>query len=191
MIQVYLCEDEEIQLSRLSEILDRYLYLNDKNARIISKRKSPAETLKDANENVGNANGALFFIDVQLGDVGMNGFDLAQRLKKLSPSNYLVFLTSKEELAYQTFERELDVLDYIVKRPEYFMEEEVNENLKQRLDRIFAKIGKDMEMRKNQATKITIESGSKLIEMDLNEIIFAQSIKHNHQLEIISSRQRV
>lgn len=190
MLDIYLCEDEEIQLLRFAEILDKYIESNSKNAKIISKRWNPEETLKDAKKNAENENDTLFFIDVQLGDTYMNGFDLAQRLKELCPKCYLVFLTSKEELAYQAFERELDVLDYIVKRPEYFLEE-VNENLKQRFDRIFAKIGKDLEKRKSRTTKIKIESGSKMIEIDLNEIIFVQSIKQNHQLEIITRRQRV
>lgn len=191
MLDIYLCEDEEIQLSRFSEILDTYLDLNDKNARIISERQNPEETLRDAEEKAGNGSGALFFIDVQLGNACMNGFDLAQKLKEQSPNCYLVFLTSKDELAYQTYERDLGVLDYIIKRPEYFMEKKLNENLKQRFDRIFSKIGKDMETRKNRMTKIKIESGSKVIEMDLNEILFVQSIKKSHQLEIITCRQRV
>ena len=47
----------------------------------------------------------------------MNGLELARKLREKNSDDYLVFITSKDDLAYKVFEYQLDVLDYIMKKP--------------------------------------------------------------------------
>ena len=46
----------------------------------------------------------------------MNGLELARKLREKNSDDYLVFITSKDDLAYKVFEYQLDVLDYIMKK---------------------------------------------------------------------------
>ncbi|EOS68489.1 hypothetical protein C818_03839 [Lachnospiraceae bacterium MD308] len=189
MIDVYLCDDEELQLSHLAKIIDTYLQATQKNAHLVSAQQNPEKLLEDLNGR--EQNPSLFFIDVQLNTPSMDGFMLGQKLKQLAPLCHLVFLTCKGELAWQTFEFELEVLDYIVKRTEFFLSDTVTDSLAKRLDHIFEKIETHLTYNKVDAKLIQIECGSKLIDLDAASILFIQTVKGRHQTEIFSSRQRI
>lgn len=122
MIAVYLCEDEENQLLRFKKIIEQYILREHIDAKIVSAKTNPGQTLEDVKER-GDAR-AVFFIDVELRGYSMNGFELAGKLKGLREEYYFVYLTSHEELAYKVFEYELGVLDYIVKSPRIFWKPE-------------------------------------------------------------------
>lgn len=124
MISIYLCEDEQKQLTYYEAQLRQYLHKTGRKASIVSSQNDPEKTLQDAKENQGLS--ALFLIDVQLDGYALDGF----------------------ELAYKAFEYELGVIDYIIKRPA-FLEEGFSERLERRFDHIFEQIeeaqkGKDM-----------------------------------------------
>ncbi len=189
MIEVYLCDDEEIQLSHLAKIIGTYLQTAQKNARLISARQNPEDLLKDLSGH--EQNPSLFFIDVQLSTSSMDGFLLAREIKRRAPLCHLVFLTCKEDLAWQTFELELEVLDYIVKRTEFFLNDTVADSLAKRLDRIFEKVGTHLAHLKADTRLIRIECGSKLIDLDASSILFIQALKGKHQTEIFSRRRRI
>ena len=116
MIDIYLCEDQAEQLRCLEKWITRYIEQNGPAARIVSARTRPEETLEDLSPG----STQLFFIDIQLGEAGMDGFALAEEVKGRNGDAYIVYLTSKSELAYRTFEYSFDVLDYIVKEPSEF-----------------------------------------------------------------------
>ena len=67
----------------------------------------------------------------------MNGLELARKLREKNSDDYLVFITSKDDLAYKVFEYQLDVLDYIMKKPKYYLENADMAPLTERLKRIF------------------------------------------------------
>lgn len=140
MIPIYLCEDEKEQLVYFENIIQRYIEETQMDARIVSARKSPEDTLTDAENN--REDPALFFVDIQLGESVMDGFELVRRLKRQNERFCFVFLTSRSDLAYRVFEEEMDVVDYIVKDPVDFLKKDVSEKWMQRLDHIFRKVGK-------------------------------------------------
>lgn len=187
MIYIYLCEDEEVQLSYFERVIRKYIMDSGKCAEVISARTSPEQILGDAKERKGDI--SLFFIDIQLDGYSLDGFGLARELKRQMKDCHLVFLTSREELAYKAFEYELGILDYIVKRPEDFLEDEVSDGIKRRLDSIFDKLEDKKERRKRAV--ISIECGSRLVEVDKRNIIFIQSLKGKHQTEIYTDSQRL
>lgn len=189
MIDVYLCEDEKIQLLHLEKMIDTYLQTTQKNARLILACQNPEELLNDFSAR--DQNPSLFFIDVQLETSSMDGFMLARELKQRSPLCHLVFLTYREELAWQTFEFELEVLDYIIKRPEFFLSDTVPDSLSRRLEHIFEKIESHLAYLEADTKCIQIECGSKIIDLDTSAILFIQTVKSKHQTEIFTSRQRL
>ena len=93
MINVYLCEDEEMQLDFIRCMLETGIAERKIDATIISARKSPRDTLLDAKSRRNEK--SLFVIDIQLNDFSMNGIDLARELKEISDEFHFVFLTSE------------------------------------------------------------------------------------------------
>lgn len=186
MINIYLCEDEEIQLDFIRNILEICIAERKIDAKIISFRKSPKETLLDAKSRRNEK--SLFVIDIQLNDSSMDGIDLARELKKLSDKFYFAFLTSEWALAYKTFEYQLGVLDYIVKEPSMFIEKKMESEVMGRFERIFKELEKGG--RKLEET-IIIECGSRRIEILKENIIYVQALKGRHSIEVVASDRRI
>ena len=115
----------------------------------------------------------------------------ARKLKEKDPLCQLVFLTSRDELAYKTYEYDLNVLDYIIKCPEYFLQNGIHARLKERLDRIFAKLERMPMAESHDRKEIIVDSGSRQIHLDLENILYVQAVKQTHQLEIVAKEQKI
>lgn len=181
MIDIYICEDIEIQLKYIERILKEYIVCRKKDARIVAAKRDPKDILSEISKH---SNPAVFFIDVQLKGYSIDGFELAKRLKKQNNEHSIVFLTSNDKLAYKVFEYELDALDYIIKKPQYFCNNAENPELSKRLDNIFEKLH-NIDLQKHKKS-ITISNGSILTKLFLDDIIYIQAVKRIHLVEIYS-----
>lgn len=56
----------------------------------------------------------LFFLDIDLG-THLDGIDIAQQIRSDNEFAQIVFITSHQELAIKTLQRQIAPLDYIVK----------------------------------------------------------------------------
>ena len=178
MIQIYICEDEKIQLEFWKRIMENYIESANVMAKIVLTCQDPQEIL----DNIKPCDNAeyLFFIDIQMPKYDMNGIELAKKLREKSNEYYLVFITAKDHLAYKVFEYQLDVLDYIVKKPEYYLENANIIPIIERLDSIFFKINQNKKIKR----KIQLGSGSRQYEIALEDIIYVQAIKGTHLVEV-------
>ena len=174
MLHIYICEDEEVQLNRIRDMITEYIADLRIDARIVAARQDPEEIMAELHDN---CQPAVFFIDVQL-----DGFDLARRLKWLNSEYAVVFLTSSDHLAYKVFEYNLEVLDYVVKEPEYFQQKGIHEGLRKRLDRIFEKLNSLCD--KKNKTSIAFTCGGKVTDVITEDIIYVQSVAGKHQAEV-------
>lgn len=179
MIDIYLCEDELCQLNYFKKVIDAFIKENHIQAEIVSARTNPLFTINDFIKREENT--SLFFLDVELKGYEVDGFGLARRLKKQNKKSYIVFLTSQEDLAFRAFEYKLDPLDYIIKKPEYFLSDRMSNEVKGRMEDIFGKIALLEEKKQNN---ISISAGSRVMEVNKDDILFIQAVKGSHQIEI-------
>ena len=149
-------------------------------AEIVSARQNPQDILNDI-EQCDNSQ-RLFFIDIQMPEYDMNGLELARKLREKNSDDYLVFITAKDDLAYKVFEYQLDVLDYIMKKPKYYLENADMAPLTERLNRIFYKINQDQK--ETEQKKIQLGSGSRKYNIAIEDIIYVQAVKGTHLVEI-------
>lgn len=186
MIDIYLCEDELSQLNYFKKVIESFLKENHIQAEIVSARNNPLFTINDFIKNEENT--ALFFLDVELNGYTMDGFGLARKLKKQDRDIYIVFLTSQEDLAFRAFEYKLEPLDYIIKKPEYFLSDRMGNEMKVRMENIFGKIELMKEKKQNS---ISISAGSRVLEVNKDDILFIQAVKGSHQIEIYLSYKKL
>ena len=187
MSVIYLCEDDKEQLNYLNKVLEKYLQINNIDAQIVSVRDNPKDTLSDVSKREDYR--PLFFIDVEFQGYDMDGFDLAVELKRQNPDCFVVFLTSWDDLAYKVFEYGLEVLDYIVKKPGYYLSPRLCKEWEDRFKRIFEKIA--MELDQSDQDILIIENGSRISKIRKTEIIFIQTIKGSHYVEIYLPDKRI
>lgn len=122
MLQIYMCEDDEMQLQYFIGRLKEYLRCSRRKAEVAAGVRDPEELLK-LTEIIVENDPLLFFLDIQLEGCVMDGFALANDLKTRFPKCYLVFLTSKSEMAYEVFESQIEIVDYIVNTRNTFCRE--------------------------------------------------------------------
>jgi two-component system response regulator AgrA len=179
MLYIFICEDEEFQLNYIKKMIAEYIAQKKIDAQIVAAKKNPKDILAQLEDCY---QPAVFFIDVQLDGYDMDGFGLARRLKERNSKYSIVFLTSNSHVAYKVFEYHLEILDYIVKKPEYFRQKMIDGCLMKRLDDIFGKL--ESLCNKSQKSCIAVSFGGKLIDIILEDIIVIQSVKEKHLTEI-------
>lgn len=110
MIHIYLCEDDEKQLLRWKDIINKYLLINATETKLYCAVTSPKVLLSIRKQS--NTIG-LYFLDIFLNS-SINGFELAQEIRKYDPRGYIVFVTAHSEMALLTFRYKVEAMDVIV-----------------------------------------------------------------------------
>lgn len=113
MLQIIICDDNNDELNNISSIIKTYL---------ASKNEAGSGCLKHSLHIFNDAYSALDYIqnenraDVAILDImmpGMNGVELAERLRELGFTGYIVFLTSVNDFAAEAFGAR--AFDYLLK----------------------------------------------------------------------------
>ena len=184
MINVFLCEDEEMQLEYFKYQISQYIKESQKDARLVSARRDPEDTYSDAMKL--GSQPSLFIIDIELPGFSMDGFQLVQKLEESQYPYWYVFLTAKSELAYKVFDYQLKIVDYLVKKPGFFLEHEMDREAIKRLDRIFDCVVQESN---KDPKKILIIEKTKKMELVIDDIIFIQTVKGKHMVEVYTTEK--
>lgn len=112
MIKVYICDDDTIWLKKISHIIINYQVSTDWDFSVERQSTSPDELLEYVKEQ--KPHRGIYFLDVDF-KKPMNGMDLGKELRRIDPNAYLIYVTTHEEMAMETFRLKLMALDYIIK----------------------------------------------------------------------------
>lgn len=112
MIKVYICDDDTIWLKKISHTIINYQVSTDWDFSVECQSTSPDDLLAYVKEQ--KPHSGIYFLDVDY-KKPMNGMDLGKELRQLDPSAYLIYVTTHEEMAMETFRLKLMALDYIIK----------------------------------------------------------------------------
>lgn len=112
MISVYICEDEPKMLSFIETTIANYITIHNLDMQIGLATSKPTEIV---DEIAGNHASSIYFLDVDLNDDTYTGFTLAKKIRELDPRGFIIFITSHEELSFETFRHRIEAMDYIVK----------------------------------------------------------------------------
>ncbi len=112
MIDIYICEDNEQQLLVIKQKIENYIAMEQLDMRITVASRKPEDILQQAGHS---KNCGLYFLDIDLRNPEMNGFLLAQEIRKIEPRCFIVFVTSHIELSAYTFRYKVEALDFIMK----------------------------------------------------------------------------
>jgi two-component system response regulator AgrA len=111
MIHIYLCEDDNRQLTRWKNTVEKYLLMNSTDSQLYCAASSPEELLSVRKKSTVIG---LYFLDIDL-QSDKNGLELAQEIRKYDPRGYIVFVTTHSEMAVLTFRYKVEAMDFIVK----------------------------------------------------------------------------
>ena len=112
MFEIFVCEDHPIEAAEYEKIINEELKANvicGNLTYICSDAISLLEYLK-----AHPAKQALYFLDICLPG-RMNGIQLASIIRDMDTFGSIVFVTSKSEMSYMTFQYYVEAMDFIIK----------------------------------------------------------------------------
>ncbi|MBP3543408.1 MAG: response regulator transcription factor [Lachnospiraceae bacterium] len=120
MIKFFLCDDEPIWLKKIEHAIITYQVSSDWDFSIAAKASSPDELLVYIKKQ--KPSHGIYFLDVDY-KTTVNGMDLGKEIRQLDSNAFLIYVTTHEEMAMETFRLKLQALDYIIKDSDNFHEQ--------------------------------------------------------------------
>ena len=110
------CDDDRTQAKNIATLLKMSsIILEEQDIHpTIDLIATDAESVLDYLEFNSDLNNIIAFLDIQLDENSSSkgGLDLAQKIKTLNEKAQIIFITTHEELAFLTFQRRINPLDY-------------------------------------------------------------------------------
>ncbi|MHC5375457.1 LytR/AlgR family response regulator transcription factor [Enterococcus sp. LJL120] len=179
MVPIYICEDERPAREFLQKMIENFLLIYDYDMEIVLATADPCAVIKHR-EN--QQQPAIYFFDVDLQRPDYNGFTLAKEIRKLDARGFLVFVTTHEELIFETFKYRLEAMSYLEKDQPELLKQQVQ----QCLSDINQLISSDIS---SEQTYYTI-TGDTSYQIPLAEIIFFETAAP-HRLVLHSKNRRI
>lgn len=177
MIDIYLCEDNEIHLKEIKTTIENYLQMHPFQERLYFYSNNPQDLLdfiKEHHENTG-----LFFLDMEFPNAP-NGLELGKIIRTVDPRAYIVFITAHTEMAYMTMEYHLEALNYIPKLEWNIVKDKIFYCMQTAHERqLKAEASKGEE-----ASLITVTINKQTISFSSSEMIAIQTCPEPHRLVV-------
>ncbi len=175
MIRVAICDDEPATLNYLCEQISKDF---DEQGFEISLESfsNGTDLLKDLESNTYD----IVFLDIKMPDI--DGFEVAKRLRDLSDSTHIIFVTTEDGLVYDSF-------DY---QPFYFIPKTNQEILRTKLKLVVKKLTD--KIAQNHKIQLTLPYGEeKYIYSDSVLYVFSKSNYLNIvcESEVINVREKI
>lgn len=111
MLKVYICEDNLEQRNRVEAYINEIIAEENLRMECVCATEDPHVILDCVKEEDREG---IFFLDIDL-QSDMNGIELADKIRKIQPRCYIIFITSHSEMSYLTFSYKVEAMDFIIK----------------------------------------------------------------------------
>lgn len=172
MINVFICEDNLIQRTRLETIINNFLLMEDIDMKLALSTANPEELLTYLHHH--SQSQSIFFLDIDLNHT-LDGIQLGAQIRDLCIDSKIVFITTHSELAPLTFKYKVEAMDYIVKDDPKELASRVKDALNQAKKHYLAEHKKD-------ETHIRLRVGSQIRLFELADIMFIETSPGSHKL---------
>lgn len=171
MIEIFVCEDDEKQLARNVDYINRYLMMEQLDMKITLATHDP-EVLIDyvKKEKVQG----LYFLDVNL-QHKMSGIVLGAEIRRYDPSGSIVFITTHAEMTYLTFMYKVEALDYIVKDDFTDLQQRI-------IDCIVTVNERYINENSVEHDKFQVQMGDKVISEEVQNVLFFETACTVHKI---------
>lgn len=171
MIDIFICEDHKKHLSLFTKNIADIILIEELDMQITLSTSDPHEILRYVSscENTG-----VFFLDIDLKS-DMDGLTLAQRIRKIQPRCFIIFITSHSEMSFLTFQYKVEALDFIIKSTPEHVKTKIHECLLNVQE-------KYISQNSNQSKTFVITQNEKKICFEYNDIIYFETSLNIHKI---------
>lgn len=173
MLNIFLCEDDKIQLFCWKKWIENYLLMRDEQMRLAAAVSEPLSLLTELLKVGGTG---IYFLDIDLKDK-MNGLELAQEIRKYDPRGYIVFVTTHSEMAALTYRYKVEALDFIIK--------DEPDKIKDRLEECIAAAEENYRKTLTERDKLfSLKYDKTVCYVNQDDILFISSLDTSHKLAV-------
>lgn len=183
MLSVYLCEDNPAQLKHYTDIVQRYILINDYDMRVQLATASPHELLGHLETETPKY--ALFFLDIEFPAEDMSGLEAAINLRKQLGFAEIVFVTTHSEMALLTFERKVEPMDFVVKD---LGRVQVDQKLRENIDYGYQRY---TDYLKNTENLFRYTIGGRSFSLPMGDVYFVETAETPHKVSVHAASQLV
>lgn len=176
MLDIIICEDNSHQRKLIENIIKETLINLKYDSNVDLSTNNPLDVINYVKIN--KEKSFIYFLDVDLNDK-VNGVMLAKSIREYDSKGYIIFITSHVELSFLTFQYKVQALDYIIKSDTQSLKNKIIECLI-----VAYNDYQNMSFNVNEKNTIPINFGNKIINFDLNEILFFETTSVDHKLRI-------
>lgn len=181
MLNIIICEDDSRQRKKVEDIVIDELKSSKLNMNIDLSTDRPKEVIKYIETCKGKT--FIYFLDVELGNE-INGLELAKQIRKYDPAGYVIFITSHAEMSLLPFQYKVQAMDFIIK----FDINSIDTRIRECINAAY----KDYENLKTlDLNIIPITFGSRIINFNLNDILFFETTSRDHRLRIHTCEEQL
>lgn len=181
MVAIYICEDNRVFQQEIQKTIENYVMIQAYDMQIALATVKPQEVL-DAivDEKARN----VYFLDVDLKDEEMNGFDLGKAIREVDPRGFIIFITDHSELLAETFKYRLEAMDYIIKGDIANIQGRVRECLDSVQERLLLE-------QKESRRFLPVKMNNEIFYVAMDEIYFIETSSHNHKVVLYAKDQQL
>lgn len=155
-MKIFICDDDQDELNAVSSILMDCKYKNGCSLRGFREPQAVLDYLEDGNE------AELIILDILM--PGLSGVDLALKLREMGYDGFIVFLSSANYFANQSYK--VEAFSYLLKPAK-----------KAEVQALLDKIERTKSAVKNTGIKITTSEGGRFVK--LSELVYTEVQNHH------------
>lgn len=179
MLEICICEDNQALRQKISQWVGNFCLLSELDANLALSTENPLLVL-EYYRMVSQA--VLFFLDIDLG-TQMDGMELAQKIREYHKDAFIVFFTTKSEMAPLTFKYQVEALDFIVKDGD---EDEIKERILSTIRTAVAR-----HVKTGTGKVFQVKQDDKVIQLPLDEIIYIETTGTRYKLNLYTHQRRL
>lgn len=183
VLSVYLCEDNPAQLEHYTEIVQRYIMINDYDMKVQLATASPRALLTQLQQD--QPKYALFFLDIEFPAEDRSGLEAAIAVRQQLGFAEIVFVTTHSEMALLTFERKVEPMDFIVKD---LGRVQVDQKLRENIDYGYQRYTTYLANTEN-LFRYTI--GGRTFSLPMGDVYFVATAETPHKVSVHAASQLV
>lgn len=179
MLEICICENNLAIRKQMTDLVNNFCLFSELDVTLSLSTEHPRLVL-DFLKAVRNP--VLFFLDIDLG-AEMDGIELARGIRAQNKEAFIVFFTTKSELAPMTFKYQLEAMDFIAKDTD---EEEIKARL---LSSIQTSVARSL---KASTSKIfQIKHDDKIVQLPMDEILYIETTGTRYKLQLHTAKRRI
>ncbi|MBK1811985.1 response regulator transcription factor [Clostridium sp. YIM B02505] len=170
MLKVFICEDNKEQLMNYKKIVSNVLLIENFDMELALATSSPNELIEYIS---GGTISGIYFLDIDLHS-DINGIELAEKIRKIDPRGFIIFVTTHAEMSFLTFVYKVEAMDFIIKDNYKNIKERIHECIKNAHEKYSHKAGINKVF--------SIKSDDMIINIDYNNILFFETSPSIHKV---------